>query len=109
VSDVLSQLFSSRFTERGEVAVSVGRGDGEGFRIVVQDTGPGIPPEAQERIFEPFAQLEPFLHKHTPGVGLGLALVREMVEALGGGIEVRSEVGAGSTFTVPRSLAGPRW
>jgi signal transduction histidine kinase len=54
----------------------------------------------QERIFEPFEQLEPIRHKHTPGVGLGLALVREMLSALGGSIRVDSRVDQGSTFTV---------
>jgi signal transduction histidine kinase len=96
-----------KFTERGEVVISVGRGEGRGFRIAVRDTGPGIPPDALEQIFEPFAQLESFLHKHTPGVGLGLALVREMVEALGGRIAVQSEMGVGSTFTVTLPASTP--
>jgi signal transduction histidine kinase len=97
-----------KFTEQGEVAVLVGRGEGEAFRVAVRDTGPGIPSEAQERIFEPFSPLEPFLHKHTPGVGLGLALVREMVEGLGGVIEVQSQLGVGSTFTVMLPASAPQ-
>jgi hypothetical protein len=48
----------------------------------------------------PFEQLEPPCHKHVPGVGLGLALVKEMVAALGGQIELESEPGIGSTFSV---------
>ena len=51
-------------------------------------------------MFEPFVQREPIESKHVPGVGLGLALVRELTGALGGRVELRSVVGAGSTFTV---------
>jgi len=66
----------------------------------VRDTGPGIPVHDHPRIFEPFEQMEPIPHKHTRGLGLGLSIVKEIVEALAGRIELASEVGAGSTFTV---------
>ena len=69
-------------------------------RIAVTDTGPGIPKEEQGRVFEPFEQLEATRHKHTPGVGLGLALVKQLTEALGGTVELESIEGAGSTFVV---------
>jgi PAS domain S-box-containing protein len=88
-----------KFTDAGEVELALRR-DGGVLRMVVRDTGRGIPREAHARIFEPFEQLEPTRSKHTPGVGLGLALVKRMVEALGGAIELVSHPGAGSTFTV---------
>ena len=66
----------------------------------MHDTGRGVAAEAQKRIFEPFVQLEPLLNKHTPGVGLGLAIVREVVEQLEGRISLESHPGAGSTFRV---------
>jgi signal transduction histidine kinase len=98
---ILTNLIGNgiRYTERGSVEVSVSYAAGS-FRLTVTDTGPGIPAEQQELIFEPFEQLEPMRNKHTPGVGLGLALVRQMVVALGGRVELRSELGRGSTFTV---------
>lgn len=86
-----------KFTERGDVRVRA-TPDADGYRFEISDTGPGIPPEEHARIFEPFAQLETRRQKHRPGFGLGLALVREMVTALGGRILVESEVGRGSTF-----------
>jgi signal transduction histidine kinase len=88
-----------KYTVHGEVRVTLAHAD-ETHRLAVHDTGPGIPPEKQNVIFEPFEHLEPVRHKHTPGVGLGLALVKEMVHMLGGRIELQSQVGAGSTFTV---------
>lgn len=88
-----------KFTDRGSVAVSIAVEDGE-HRITVLDTGRGIAPEDQGRIFEPFEQLEAIARKHTPGIGLGLALVREMVGVLDGRIALESRPGAGSTFTV---------
>jgi signal transduction histidine kinase len=88
-----------KFTQEGEVLVFVSHSRGA-HRICVRDSGPGIPVEDHERIFEPFEQMEPVLHKHTRGVGLGLSIVKEMVEALSGRIELASELGAGSTFTV---------
>jgi signal transduction histidine kinase len=97
-----------KYTPRGSVHVSVGHG-AQGHWFAVQDTGPGIPEQVRERIFQPFEQLEPIDHKHTPGLGLGLALVRELVAVLGGRIHVESAVGQGSTFTVvlPPSDQGP--
>jgi signal transduction histidine kinase len=88
-----------KYTTQGSIEVVLTHGP-EGHTLAVRDTGPGIAPEVHARIFEPFEQLEPIRHKHTPGVGLGLALVREMVSALGGRIHVDSQVGQGSTFTV---------
>lgn len=89
-----------KFTSRGQVIVRVLPGGQEGPVFEVEDTGIGIPPEALERIFLPFEQLEPLRRKSTPGVGLGLALVRQIVEALEGRVEVTSQPGAGSTFRV---------
>ncbi|TMA39581.1 MAG: response regulator [Deltaproteobacteria bacterium] len=88
-----------KFTMRGAVDLSCSH-QGDVHRLSVRDSGPGIPPDIHTHIFEPFEQLEPVHQKHTPGVGLGLALVREMVQALGGHVELESRVGAGSTFTV---------
>ena len=88
-----------KFTQEGEVLVSITGGAGD-HAVCVRDSGPGIPPEDHERIFEPFEQMEPLPNKHTRGVGLGLSIVKEMVEALRGRIELDSAVGSGSTFTV---------
>jgi signal transduction histidine kinase len=88
-----------KYTERGGVNVSVSHAEGS-FRLAVEDSGPGIPIADQDRIFEPFEQLEPVRNKHTPGVGLGLALVKQMVGALGGHLELCSEPDRGSTFTL---------
>lgn len=98
---VLANLVDNaiKFTAAGEVEIRLSYADGQ-HRITVRDTGAGIPRELHRTIFEPFEQLEPISRKHTPGVGLGLALVHEMVTALGGQIELESEPGRGSTFTV---------
>ncbi|HEY6003858.1 MAG TPA: PAS domain-containing sensor histidine kinase [Anaeromyxobacter sp.] len=103
---VVSNLVGNavKFTEAGGVEVSIGAGEGA-QRISVRDSGPGIPEADQARIFEPFEQRDPVHMKHLPGVGLGLALVREICAALGGRVELRSAPGAGSTFTVVLPLA----
>jgi signal transduction histidine kinase len=88
-----------KFTAQGSVDVAVDLRDDE-FQVHVSDTGPGIAPEVQGSIFEPFYQLEPTRNKHTPGVGLGLSLVQEMLSALGGRVELVSKVSEGSTFSV---------
>ncbi len=95
-----------KFTVQGSVTVSVAN-DGERRILRVSDTGPGIAAAQQQRIFEPFQQLEPTKHKHQPGVGLGLSLVRQIVDNLGASIAVRSEVGKGSTFEVSMPATHP--
>jgi signal transduction histidine kinase len=88
-----------KYTEKGWVVVAV-RSDASACRVSVRDTGRGIPPEQHERIFEAFTQVEPLEHKHVPGLGLGLALVKEMTAALAGRLELASALGSGSTFTL---------
>jgi len=80
--------------------------DGSGCSLRVQDSGPGIEPNLRTTVFEPFFQGESAGHRQfTQGAGLGPSLVREMLHALGGSIELSSEVGVGSTFriSVPRA------
>ena len=72
--------------------------------IRVADTGPGIAPEYQERIFEPFTQVDQGYTQTRGGTGLGLAISRELAHGMGGELSVESEIGQGSTFalTLPR-------
>jgi len=94
-----------KFTEQGQVIVSLSVAPEECL-LRVQDTGPGIEPNLRTAIFEPFFQGESAAHRqYTQGAGLGLSLVREMLHALGGSVELSSDLGAGSTFriSVPRA------
>ena len=70
---------------------------GEWLAIDVSDTGPGIPAERGQRIFEEFTRLEP---GRTPGAGLGLAISRRVARAIGGDLTCMSQPGDGSTFTL---------
>lgn len=96
---ILSNLITNavKFTKQGTITVRAQAVDGRHL-IEVEDTGLGIPKSDRERIFLPFEQLEPLRRKSVPGVGLGLALVKHIVETLAGTVEVVSEVGKGSTF-----------
>ncbi|MDI6691859.1 MAG: PAS domain S-box protein [Anaerosomatales bacterium] len=88
-----------KFTECGEIRVLVKRADG-GVTLSVSDTGPGIPAEEHNSIFEEFYQV-PFEHvAKSQGAGVGLSVVKGVVELLGGNVVVESEVGRGSTFHV---------
>jgi signal transduction histidine kinase len=101
LQQVLNNLLSNavKFTSSGEVTMSVCAVDND-IAFAVRDTGPGIPPEFHSEVFEKFKQLETFLTRHHEGTGLGLALVKQLVEHMGGRITLDSEVGVGSTFTV---------
>jgi signal transduction histidine kinase len=88
-----------KFTETGSVSVAA-HPQNEGIEICVSDTGIGIAPDALSIIFEPFRQLESHLTRRHGGVGLGLYIVRRMLELLGGTVQVESVVGQGSTFRV---------
>jgi signal transduction histidine kinase len=69
-------------------------------RLWVEDQGDGIPPEEHEKIFEPFYRRGAELRRETQGVGIGLTIVKHIVEAHGGRVTVRSAVGQGSRFTI---------
>jgi signal transduction histidine kinase len=68
--------------------------------LYIEDRGAGIPPEEHEKIFERFYRLGSELRRETQGVGIGLSIVKHIVEAHGGRVTVRSNVGAGSRFTI---------
>ena len=100
IRQVVFNLLSNavKFTpEGGRVDIQTARADGE-VRVAVTDTGPGIPPADQERIFEEFQQAQPEEGERPEGTGLGLALSKKLVELHGGRIWVESEPGRGSTF-----------
>ncbi|MBN1874635.1 MAG: HAMP domain-containing histidine kinase [Anaerolineae bacterium] len=82
----------------GTIRIDAGQNE-NGVWVRVQDTGPGIPAEEQARIFEPFYR-GPASQRFPQGMGLGLSIARDLVQAHGGRIEVESEIGAGSTFTL---------
>lgn len=75
--------------------------------VRVSDQGPGIPPNEQEHIFKPFFRGADAQAKQTRGSGLGLSVVREIVQAHGGGVSVASAPGGGATFTVRLPIAAP--
>lgn len=101
VRQVLLHLLANavKFTSEGGVRLSVSRNE-DGLRFDVGDSGIGIPEEDRERIFEAFTQGEPSPTRRFGGTGLGLNLVYNLVRLMGGRIEVESEVGRGSVFTV---------
>jgi len=88
-----------KFTDHGEVVMDLERGDGV-VRFVVRDTGIGIAPQDLARLFQPFAQVDTGLTRRHGGTGLGLYISRRLAELLGGRIEVKSELGKGSEFTL---------
>jgi signal transduction histidine kinase len=108
ISWVLNQLLDNaiKFTPSGgRVIVNVKR-EGENLVIVsVTDTGIGIPSNRLNDIFEPFHQLDGSSTRRYGGTGLGLSLVRQIIEAHGSMIEVQSIEGRGSTFKFPLLVA----
>jgi signal transduction histidine kinase len=109
LKQILVNLLSNavKFTpEGGRVVVSAALADG-GVEIAVRDTGVGIASEDQEAIFEEFRQVGTSYAQKREGTGLGLALTRRFVELHGGRINVQSEVGKGSTFTVTLPIRPP--
>jgi signal transduction histidine kinase len=86
-----------KFTDAGEVSIAAGARNGH-FAVSVTDTGPGIPLDQQNRIFDQFHQVDSSLTKAKGGTGLGLAIAKQIVEMHGGRIWVVSTPGKGSTF-----------
>jgi signal transduction histidine kinase len=97
-----------KFTASGEVRVAIEVGEGR-VSYRVQDTGIGIPGDAQRMVFDEFRQVDGSAARRYGGSGLGLALSRRLARLLGGDIELESTVGVGSTFTVelPLDYAAP--
>ncbi|GEN07879.1 Signal transduction histidine kinase [Myxococcus fulvus] len=102
LSQVLRNLVSNalKFTEAGHVTVSAAMGQRDTVVFTVKDTGIGIAPADQERVFEEFTQLDSHLQRKVKGTGLGLPLARRLVELLGGTLSLQSVPGEGSTFTI---------
>jgi signal transduction histidine kinase len=100
ITQVLLNLVGNaiKFTEAGEVELRAAAKNGS-FEVSVSDTGPGIPAEERERIFEEFQQLDSSSTRAKGGTGLGLAIAKRIIEMHGGRIWVDSEVGHGSTFS----------
>jgi signal transduction histidine kinase/CheY-like chemotaxis protein len=94
-----------KYTERGEVRISARMEDPEHVLISVADTGIGIAPENQARIFEEFEQVEGAHQLRTKGTGLGLPLAKSLADLLGGSVRLESAFGLGSTFSVLLPIA----
>jgi signal transduction histidine kinase/CheY-like chemotaxis protein/HPt (histidine-containing phosphotransfer) domain-containing protein len=109
---VLTNLIGNavKFTERGEVVVRVGPVPHEPYTVCfdVIDTGIGMTTETQNRLFEKFTQADSSISRQFGGTGLGLAISRQLVELMDGTIEVDSEAGRGSRFSVTLNLP-PAW
>jgi signal transduction histidine kinase/CheY-like chemotaxis protein len=98
-----------KFTAKGGVAVEVAAASDQSFTIAVSDTGIGMRPEEQQRVFEAYVQANADTRRLFGGTGLGLAICRKLVLAMNGSISLLSTPGAGSRFnvTLPLTAAGP--
>ncbi len=105
LTQIVSNLLSNavKFTEKGGVRLTW-TARGKIFTIQVEDTGVGIPPHAMNYIFEEFRQVDGSYRRVYGGTGLGLAIVRHLCRLMGGMVQVSSELGKGSTFTVTLPL-----
>lgn len=106
VLQVLTNLVGNavKFTDQGGIHLRMDHDDGR-LWFEVQDTGPGIAPEHLDHIFDVFTQADSSTTRTFGGTGLGLALCRRLCEAMDGSVEVRSDLGVGSTFRA--SVAAP--
>jgi len=111
LAKVLSNLLDNavKFTERGSVTLTAGMDERAGeyvaLHFVVADTGPGLAPDKQQLIFEPFTQADNSSTRQHGGTGLGLTISSQIVALMGGRIWVESNVGEGSQFHVTARFA----
>ncbi|WP_390896874.1 response regulator [Rubinisphaera margarita] len=107
LEQILKNLMSNaiKFTETGSVKLKVSPAGQDKLAFAVTDTGMGISDEQQAVIFEAFRQADSTSHRKHGGTGLGLSISRELAQLLGGDIELDSELGKGSTFTLTIPLA----
>ena len=110
IRQVLLNLLSNaiKFTDSGHVLISIevlGRKEGKvRLRLAVEDTGVGINPEDIPLVYEPYVQLGQRFQRQLPGAGLGLTICRQLVDLMGGSMDLESRPGEGSTFWVELSL-----
>jgi signal transduction histidine kinase len=112
ISQVFINLLSNAIKfnrEGGRITLRVKAGARGMLEVEVQDTGIGIPPDAQERIFDRFYQVDSSSRKKYEGTGIGLSIVREILSMHGCDIRVESKAGEGTTFTfsLPRGASQP--
>jgi signal transduction histidine kinase len=88
-----------KFTRNGHIAITAHRRK-DTIDFVVKDTGPGIAPEDQAKLFQPFTQADSSLSRKHEGAGLGLAITRALAELMGGAVTLESAPGKGATFTL---------
>ncbi len=99
LKQILINLVSNavKYTHQGgKIDVTGCAGEGGGFKIVCEDNGPGIPPEKQDKLFKPFSQVDNRYNRAAGSTGLGLSLVRGLVELHGGRAWIESEYGKGT-------------
>ncbi|OLQ90267.1 hybrid sensor histidine kinase/response regulator [Vibrio panuliri] len=101
ISQILANLIGNaiKFTSAGKVEV-LASWNGHELSIRVKDTGCGIAPQAQQRLFDPFVQADRTAKRNYEGTGLGLAICKNLVELMSGTIDLTSEVGEGSVFSI---------
>ncbi|HEX2722494.1 MAG TPA: PAS domain-containing sensor histidine kinase [Gemmatimonadaceae bacterium] len=111
LEQILLNLLSNavKFTPSGGRIGVICSESGDRVVIAVSDTGPGVPPDKLDAIFEPFVQIGRNLTSLNEGTGLGLAISRDLARAMGGDLTVESLLGSGSTFmiTLPRAEGSP--
>ncbi len=111
LSQILRNFISNalKFTPSGEVRVSVVRQPDGMVRFAVSDTGIGIAPEHHAAVFDDYSQVDSPVQKRLRGTGLGLSLSKQLAQLLGGRVEVDSELGRGSVFsvTLPEQMPEP--
>lgn len=102
ISQIIANIVSNgiKYTQEGFVKLEVAVSDADELKVVVSDSGQGIAEDAIEDLFVPFKRLNEQNNKKIQGTGLGLNIVKNLVEAMQGNISVESEVGKGSVFTV---------
>ncbi|MGJ7557731.1 sensor histidine kinase [Variovorax sp. RB3P1] len=102
LSQILRNFISNalKFTPHGEVRVTAMRVGDDAIRFSVSDTGIGIAPEHHAAVFDDFSQVDSPVQKRLRGTGLGLSLSRQLAVLLGGHVELASELGKGSVFSV---------
>lgn len=108
IAQILGNLLNNaiKFTDAGRVEVEARLDVAGRLVLAVADTGPGIQPEYRQELFEPFSQAEGATTRRHSGSGLGLAICRRLVAAMGGDIDLASEPGRGSRFTLRLPLEG---